>query len=69
MIHRDSNSGVNLTPVPDGCFGLGVSVDPRPGFRVGTRINTESVSGFLQAVLFVGRLRRMEGQATAALGL
>ena len=67
--HRDSKEGENLTPDPDGCFGLGDTVDPRPGSRVGTRMNTESVSGFLQALFDVPRLRRIEGHVTAALGL
>lgn len=67
--HRNSDEGVNVTPDPDGCFGSGDTVDPKPGSRVGTRMNTESVSGFLQALLVVSRLRRIEGHATAALGL
>jgi len=69
MNHRDNKEEVNLAPVPDGCLELGDVVDPRPGLRMGTRINTESVSGFLQAILGGARLRRIEGHATAALGL
>ena len=69
MHHRDTKEGVNLIPDPDGCCGLGDTVDPRPGSRAGTRMNTESVSGFLQALFDVPRLRRIEGHVTAALGL
>lgn len=69
MNQRRNKEGFNLVPDPDGFLGWGDRVDPRLGSRVGTRTKTESVSGFLQALFAVARLRWMKGHATAALGL
>ena len=66
---RYTDKKFNLLPDPDGFFGCGDWVERRLGSRVGTRTKTESVSGFLQALFVVPRLRRIEGQATAAFGL
>ena len=70
MEQRSSIGGFALVPDPDGFLGWEDKVDARLGSRVGTRTRkTESVSGFLQALFVVARLRRMKGHATAALGL
>lgn len=70
MSQRSNMGRFALVPDPDGFLGWGDRVDARLGSRVGTRTRkTESVSGFLQALFAVARLRRMKGHATAAFGL
>lgn len=69
MNQRSNKEWFDLVPDPDGFLGGGDRVDPRLGSRVGTRTKAESVSGFLQALFAVTRLRWMKGHATAAFGL
>lgn len=69
MNQTSNKEGFDLVPDPDGFLGWGDRVEPRLGSRVGTRTKAESVSGFLQALFAVTRLRWMKGHATAALGL